>query len=60
MNYLVYVNKNKFDIGVINWIVTNISSQGVKWKVLIDQFERRAVYFKNLEDSIKFKSQFKL
>ena len=60
MNYLVFVNRNKFDIGMINWLITNVSGQGVLWKVLIGQFEKRVVYFKNETDSSKFKLQFGL
>lgn len=60
MNYLVYVDKNKFDISMSNWLIANVSGQGVKWKVIIGLFEKRAVYFKNEDDAKTFKLKFGL
>lgn len=60
MNYVIYINHNKFDLSMVNWLNSNVSLQAVLWKAEIDIFQRRAVYFKNESDSLAFKQAFSL
>ncbi len=60
MNYRVVVPQKKFDIGVVRWLIANISEQNVLWKAEPDMWERRLVFFVNEADSINFKEYFKL
>ena len=58
MNYVVNVPHTKFDLGMYNWLINNIGGQEINWKVLIDSWNRRAVYFRFEADSLAFKSRF--
>ncbi len=60
MNHLVIVGLNKFELGMVNWLTANISAQGVRWKVEIDGWERRMVYFMSERERDSFKVQFGL
>jgi hypothetical protein len=53
--YVVNVPQKKFTLETVRWLEQNVSLQQHLWKCEIDMFERRAVYFKNEVDSIKFK-----
>jgi hypothetical protein len=60
MNYVVFVPIKKFDIGMTNWLEKNVSGQGVLWKVEIDMWERRAVYFEHKGHLQAFKAVFSI
>lgn len=60
MRFLVFVPQARWDIGVNNWLLAHIGGQGILWKVEIDSWERRLVFFMNESDSLLFKKEFNL
>jgi len=60
MNYFLHIPQNKFNNSMTNWLNSNVSLQGVKWKIEIDSWERRCIWFKNEKDRTAFKIYFKL
>lgn len=60
MNYSVIVPLARFEIAMTQWLLANVSPQAVLWKVEIDLFERRIIFFKDKEKADAFRVVFKL